>query len=73
VPRANYRSAGLADMLQAIATGRPARCGLDLALHAVEVMTALLRAGERGEVLTLTTTCERPAALRPDEARALLR
>ena len=43
--------------------GRPARCGLDVALHAVDVMTSLLKAGETGEVVTLSTTCERPAAL----------
>lgn len=71
--RANYRAAGLADMMQAVETGRPARCGLDVALHAVDVMTSLLKAGESDRVLTLTTTCDRPAALGPDEARALLK
>jgi len=71
--RANYRTAGLADMMQAIEAGRPARCGLDVALHAVDVMTSLLKAGETGQVLTLATTCERPAALGPEEARALLK
>ena len=71
--RANYRTAGLADMMQSIEQGRAARCGLDVALHAVDVMTSLLKAGETGQVLTLTTTCERPAALGPDEARALLK
>jgi predicted dehydrogenase len=72
-PRANYRTAGLADMMQSIEQGRPARCGLEVALHAVDVMTSLLKAGESGQVLTLTTTCERPAALKPEDARALLR
>ena len=72
-PRANYRTAGLADMMAAVEAGRPARCGLDVALHAVDVMTSLLKAGESGQVLTLATTCERPAALGPDEARALLK
>jgi predicted dehydrogenase len=71
--RANYRTAGLADMMQSIEQGRPARCGLDVALHAVDVMTSLLKAGEQGQVLTLATTCERPAALSPDDARALLK
>ena len=60
-------------MMAAIEAGRPARCGLDVALHAVDVMTSLLKAGESGQVLTLSTTCERPAALGPDEARALLK
>lgn len=72
-PRANYRTAGLADMMQAVENGRAARCGLDVALHAVDVMTSILKAGETGEVVTLTTTCERPAPLGPDEARALLK
>jgi predicted dehydrogenase len=72
-PRANYRTAGLAEMMAAIDAGRPARCGLDLALHAVDVMTSLLKAGESGQVVTLTTTCDRPAMLGPDEARALLK
>ncbi|MBF0680650.1 MAG: Gfo/Idh/MocA family oxidoreductase [Devosia sp.] len=73
VPRANYRAAGLADMMASIETGAPARCGLDVALHVIEVLDGLLRAGASGEVLTLTTTCERPLALGPDEARALLK
>ena len=72
-PRANYRNAGLSDMMDAFETGRHARCDLDVALHAVDVMTSILRAGETGQVITLQTTCERPAALGPDEARALLR
>jgi predicted dehydrogenase len=71
--RANYRAAGLADMVQSIEKGRPARCGLDVALHVVEVMTGLLKAGETGRVITLTTTCERPKALKPRDAAALLR
>lgn len=71
--RANYRTAGLADMMQSVEQGRPARCGLDVALHAVDVMTSLLKAGESGAVVTLTTTCERPAPLGPDEAQALLK
>ncbi|SMQ63509.1 Predicted dehydrogenase [Devosia lucknowensis] len=73
IPRANYRCAGLADMMISHDSGQTARCGLDVALHVVEVMTGLLKAGETGEVLTLQTTCERPRALGIDEARALLK
>jgi predicted dehydrogenase len=72
-PRANYRTAGLADMMQSVEKKRPARCGLDVALHAVDVMTSLLKAGETGKVITLTTTCERPKALKPKDALALLK
>jgi predicted dehydrogenase len=72
-PRANYRAAGLADMMASINGGYTARCGLDVALHAVDVMTSLLKAGESGQVLTLSTTCERPLALSPADALALLK
>ena len=60
-------------MIQAIEKKTPARCGLDVALHAVDVMTSLLKAGETGKVVTLSTTCERPKALKPADAQALLK
>ncbi len=69
---ANYRTAGLADMAQAILEGRDARCALDRALHGVDVMSAILRSGETGAFVDLGTSCSRPAPLGPDEARALL-
>jgi predicted dehydrogenase len=67
---ANYRTAGLADMVTALVEGRDARCSLDRALHGVDVMTACLTSGAAGEFVTLSTTCTRPAALSPDPARA---
>ncbi|NNE78890.1 MAG: Gfo/Idh/MocA family oxidoreductase [Silicimonas sp.] len=70
--QANYRTAGLADMAQAIRNNHPHRCSMDLALHGVEVMTGLLQSGETGQFVTMTTTCDRPAALGPADARALL-
>jgi predicted dehydrogenase len=70
---ANYRTAGLADMVAALQGGRDARCSLERTLHGVDVMMACLTSGETGQFVTLTTTCTRPAALSPDQARALLR
>jgi len=70
--RANYRTAGLAEMAQAIKAGRAHRCNLDLAIHAVDVMTSILKSGETGAFVDLNTTCARPAALTPDDARTLL-
>jgi hypothetical protein len=59
-------------MAQAIVEGRPHRCSLDMSLHAVDVMTSILKSGETGEFITLTTSCERPAPLGPDAARQLI-
>lgn len=70
--QANYRGAGLADMALAISEGRPHRCNDAFATHVVEVMTAILEAGEIGTVMTTTTTCSRPDVLGPDAARALM-
>lgn len=69
---ANYRTAGLADMAIAIAEGRPHRCSQEAALHAVDIMTGILKSGETGKFVAMRTTCERPAALGIKQARALL-
>jgi len=69
---ANYRAAGLADMAQAIAQNRPHRCSMEMAVHAVDVMTSVLKSGEQKEFITVNTTCERPAALSPQDAANLL-
>ena len=71
-PRANYRAAGLADMAQAMVEDRDHRCSFEMCLHVVEVMTSIVKSGEEGRWIEMTTTCERPALLGPDEARALL-
>lgn len=71
-PFANYRTAGLADMMLAIDAGRKPRCSLQTTLHGVDVMTSILKSAETGEAIVLTTTCERPDALGPVEAQALL-
>ncbi|MDA9208290.1 Gfo/Idh/MocA family oxidoreductase [Octadecabacter sp.] len=71
--QANYRTAGAADMAQAVLEGRPHRCNGDLALHVVEVMTSILKAGETGHALDMQTSCERPLPLGENDAAALLK
>ena len=69
---ANYRASGLADMALAIVEDRPHRCSLDLSLHVVDVMTGILKSGETGKFVAMQTTCERPEALSPAQAKAML-
>lgn len=69
---ADYRGAGLADMALAITENRPHRCNDELALHVIEVLTAILASGEEKRFIDLTTTCTRPLALDPDAASGLL-
>ncbi|TKT82737.1 Gfo/Idh/MocA family oxidoreductase [Aquamicrobium sp. LC103] len=69
---ANYRAAGLAEMAQAMLEGRPHRCSLEFALHVIDVMTGVLKSGETGKFVAMSTSCERPPALPPVEARSML-
>ncbi|MBB5573679.1 MULTISPECIES: Gfo/Idh/MocA family protein [Rhizobium] len=71
--RANYRTAGLADMAAALIEGRDARCSLDRTLHGVDVMTSILKSGAENRFIDLTTTCTQPAALGIEEAQELLK
>ena len=70
---ANYRTAGLADMAAAIRGKRDMRCSLERTLHGVEVMTSILASGATKKFIDMKTTCTRPKALGPQEARALLK
>lgn len=69
---ANYRTAGLADMIQALHTGRDHRCSLELAIHVVDAMTAIIKSGETGQFIDLSTSCEQPAQLTAQEAQDLM-
>lgn len=70
---ANYRTAGLADMATGIINKRDIRCSIERMMHVVDVMTSIMKSGETGKFVNLKSTCTRPKALGPDEARALLR
>ena len=72
-PRANYRAAGLADMAMALIEKRDPRCSLDRSLHGIDVLTSILKSGEEGRFIDMTTTCTQPEPLGIDEALALLR
>jgi predicted dehydrogenase len=70
--RANYRMLGLADLARAVIEGRAPRASGDLALHVLEVMEAILRAGEAGTAQVIPGTTPQPNELGEDEARGLL-
>lgn len=57
------RGSGLADLAQAIATGRPQRASGVLAFHVLDVMAAFEESSIAGKHIDIQSTCERPAAL----------
>jgi predicted dehydrogenase len=54
------RGFGLADMARAIRTERPHRASGELALHVLEIMDGILRAGAAHRVIAIESTVERP-------------
>lgn len=59
----NLRIMGVADMAQAIRTGRQHRCNGDLAFHVLEVMEAFQRSSEEGLHIDIASKPERPAMM----------
>ncbi|MER8863888.1 Gfo/Idh/MocA family oxidoreductase [Mesorhizobium sp. M0751] len=62
----NYRGLGLADMAQAIVSGRQHRASLDLSLHVLEIMESVISSAETGQRVDLRYGCARPAPMRAD-------
>jgi predicted dehydrogenase len=61
----NVRGIGVADMLYAIHTGRPHRANGKLAYHVLDIMQAFYESSRAGKHIELSSTCQRPAPLRP--------
>lgn len=57
------RGIGLADMAQAILSGRPHRASGALAYHALDVMEAFFDSSSQGKRIAVESTIERPAPL----------
>jgi predicted dehydrogenase len=69
--RANYRMLGVADMANALATGRAPRASGELALHVLEIMEAILQSGASGAAVAIPESTIQPAALSEAEAESL--
>jgi predicted dehydrogenase len=60
------RGLGVADMAEAIRTGRPHRAGGETAYHILDTMHACQEASKQGRHVVLDSRCSRPAPLRAD-------
>lgn len=69
---ANSRGLGVADMAQAMRSGRPHRANGEMALHVLDIMHAILDASREGRHIVLESTCARPEALPPGLPEHLL-
>ena len=69
--RANYRMLGVADLVSALAAGRPPRASGALALHVLDVMEAILDAAATGQARFVDGTVAQPDPLSESEAADL--
>ena len=65
--REGSRGVGVADLIDALKTGRPHRANDAIALHAVDIMQAIHEASDTGRAITLTTTCDQPEPMDPSK------
>ena len=56
----NSRGLGVADMAEAIRSGRTHRANASLAYHVLDIMHAILDSSQEGRHIHLSSTCERP-------------
>jgi predicted dehydrogenase len=68
---ANNRALGVAEMALALREGRKNHASGRLALHVLEVMDAILRAGSTGQAVAISTGAERPPVLSDEDAARL--
>lgn len=59
----NMRGVGVADMVDALRTGRKHRCHSEMAFHVLDVISAFEESSESGRHVNITSTCERPEPL----------
>lgn len=66
------RGVGPAEMADAILHGRPNRAGKEMAFHVLDIISQLMRASQEQRLLTVESTCVRPAAFPAAEVEKLM-
>ncbi len=64
---ANYRGVGLSDMIYAITNNKEPRCSLDLSIHVLEVMEAIIISSKNDKKIYISTKPEKPKILKEEE------
>ena len=57
----NSRGLGVAEMVEAVISGRKNRASKELATHVLEILEAMERSGKAGRMIDISSTCERPS------------
>ena len=63
----------LSDMIYSIENNTKHRCNGDLALHVLDIIESTIKAAEKGEEISLHTTCNKPEPFTEEQIKLLLR
>ena len=70
---ANYRGAGLAEMVYAIENKIENRCNGNLALHILDIIETTMKACNSNKVLKINSTCKKPRPFTEKEIKRILK
>ena len=70
---ANYRGAGLSEMLQSIKHKKKHRCNGDLSLHVLNILDAIKKSASSGKRINITISCKKPLFFNKKEIKSILR
>ena len=70
---ANYRGAGLSEMLQSIKSKKKHRCSGDLSLHVLNIIDAIQKSASSGKRKKITISCKKPLFFNKREIKSILK
>ena len=70
---ANYRGAGLSEMLQSIKHKKKHRCNGDLSLHVLNIIDDIKKSASSGKRKNITISCKKPLFFNKKEIKSILR
>ena len=62
-----------AEMANAIRNGKPNRASKEMAYHVLDIIDRMMESSEKGQLIRVESTCDRPAALTQAELDSLIR
>ena len=70
---ANYRGAGLSEMINAIQNKKQHRCSEDLSLHVLNIIDAIHRSARSGKRINISIDCKKPRFFSKKEINTIIK
>ena len=70
---ANYRGAGLAEMIDSIKKRKIHRCNGELSLHVLNIIDAIHKSAKNNKIIAIKTNCKKPKLFSKKEINSIIR